>query len=192
MGKEIVIAILTFVSSLVWPAVFIWLVIRFRPQVVLLLNRISTVKVAGSEFAFQQAAVNAVPASPAAKVEISQIEPNGFFTEEGIRNIVSQSGLLPENETALAGMLLFDNASQHTWLVASPTKVSIVLDDEETRDRNQLVQVIMDKAKVFPLKLSSAKDEGLVSFGSDPTRWFYSRSLYPTRESLEKRIRSLL
>src|SRR5712691_5156398 len=58
MDKEIVVAVLTFLSSLVWPAVFIWLVIRFRPQVAQLLNRLSTVKVAGSEFAFQQAAVN--------------------------------------------------------------------------------------------------------------------------------------
>ena len=192
MDKEIVVAIMTFLSSLVWPAVFIWLVVRFRPQVEQLLNRLSTVKVAGSEFAFQQAAVNAVPASPAAKVEISQIEPSGFFTEEGIRNIVSQSGLLPANETALAAMLLFDNGSQHTWLVASPSKVSIVLDDEETRDRNQLVQVIMDRNQVLPLKLSSADGAGLVSFGSDPARWYYSRSLFPTRESLENRIRSLL
>jgi len=192
MDKEIVVAVLTFLSSLVWPAVFIWLVIRFRPQVAQLLNRLSTVKVAGSEFAFQQAAVNAAPANPEAKVEISQIEPGGFFTAEGIRNIVSQSGLLPAGESAVAAMLLFDNVNQHTWLVASPSKVVIVLDDEETRARNQLVQVVMEKNQVLPLKLSSRDGAGLVSFGSDPTRWYYSLSLFPTRESLASRIKSLL
>src|SRR5262249_32732265 len=157
------VAGLTFLSSLVWPAIFIWLVIQFRPQLEQLLSRLSTVKVAGSEFAFQQSAVNAAPAIPAAKVEISQIEPGGFFTEDGIRNIVSQSGLLPVNETALAGLLLFDNGSQHTWLVASPTKVVIVLDDEETRARNQLVQVVMDRGQILPLRISSAHGAGLVS-----------------------------
>ena len=192
MDKEILVALLTFLSSLVWPVVFVWLVVRFRPQVEQLLNRLSTVKVAGSEFAFQQAAVNAAPASPEAKVEISQIEPGGFFTEEGIRNIVSQSGLLPQGEAALAAMLLFDNGNQHTWLVASPSKMTIVLDDEDTRARNQLVQVITDRSQALPLKVSSADGAGLVSFGSDPARWYYSRSLFPTRASLENRIRSVL
>jgi hypothetical protein len=192
MDKDITVALLEFLRSLLWPAVFVWIVIRFRAQVEKLLERLTTVKVAGNEFAFQQPAANAAPPAPTARVEISQIGPDGFFTAEGIRDIVSQSGLLPAGEKAASELLLFDTGHQHTWLVASPSRVMIVLDDEETRALNQLVQVVMDKNNVLPLKFSARDGEGLVSFGSDPTRWYYSFSLFPTSESLERRFKKLL
>lgn len=133
-------ATLDFISSLIWPIVVVWLILRFRPQVLQLFHRITTIKVAGIEVAYQNQSPNAVPANPEAKVEISQIGFNGFFTAEGIRNIVSQSGQLPPGEKAISEMLLFDNHEQHTWLVASPSRVAIVLDDEDTRAENRLIK----------------------------------------------------
>jgi len=194
MEKEVsnYAATLNFISSLIWPCVLIWLILRFRPQVLQLFHRITTIKVAGIEVAYQNASPDAVPANPEAKVEISQIGPNGFFTAEGIRNIVSQSGQLPPGEKAISEMLLFDNQDQHTWLVASPGRVAIVLDDEDTRADNRLIQIIMDKKNVLPLKFSTKGRAGLVSFGSDPTRWYYSYTLYPTPQALEETFYRLI
>src|SRR5215218_1223584 len=111
MSQPVLVAFLNFLSALVWPAVLVWLIFRFRSQIERLLKHVSTAKIGGVELTlFQEAAPNANPPVPEAKVAISQIGLDGFFTAEGIRNIVSQ--ILPKGETGKGALLFFDNQSQ--------------------------------------------------------------------------------
>lgn len=192
MEKElsIISVILNFLSSLIWPGVFVWLILKFKPQFEHLLNRMISAKIAGNEVVFQSPSPDSAPANPEAKVEISQIDPNGFFTADGIREIVSQSGLLPVGEKAISQLLLFDNGSQHTWLVGSRSQIAIVLDDEDTRANNRLTQRVMDKKKILPLNFGPRGYS--VGFGSYKGRWYYSQSLFPTTEMLDKGIEGLM
>lgn len=186
-------ATLELARSLIWPAVFVWFIYAFRPQIHHLFTRLSALEVAGNKVVFQSPLPDAAPANPEAKVEISQIDPNGFFTADGIRNIVAQSNLLPSPERPTAELLLFSTQSQRTWLVASRTRIVIVLDDEETRADNRLIQLVMHKETVKPLQFrSKGVHLGSVKFGSNPTSWLFSRALFPTNESLEASFEDLL
>jgi hypothetical protein len=186
-------ATLELARALIWPAIFVWFVYAFRPQIRQLFTRLSTLKVAGNELVFQSSLPDAAPANPEAKVEISQIDPNGFFTAEGIRNIVAQSNLLSSSERPAAELLLFVTNAQRTWLVASQSQIVIVLDDEATRADNRLIQLVMHKETVTPLKFrSKGVHLGSVRFGSNPTWWFFSRALFPSDESLEASFEDFL
>lgn len=193
MEKELVIAILQFLTALIWPAVFVWLVIRFKNQFEKLLNRLNSADVAGNKFVFQQSSLEAA-STPDAKVEISQIGHDGFFTAEGIRSIVTQAEKIPNGEVAVGQLLIFDNGRQHTWLVSTRSKMVIVLDDENTRARNQLVQRVVEKKNVMPLDFA-VKENGAttVGFGGKTTQhWYYSSSLFPSSDQLRDGVENLI
>lgn len=189
----VVVAVLNFLGSLVWPLVFVWVVVRFRAQFEQLLNRIVSADVAGNKFVFQQPSAEAT-ATPDARVEINQIDPQGFFTSKGIQEIVTQSGLLPPGEEALDQLLLFDNGRQHTWLVASPTKLAFVLDDEGTRASNRLVQQVIDIDGALPLEFATKGDGSpAVKFGRGPgPSWYYSSSLFPSSQDLRTAVTEIV
>lgn len=126
------------------------------------------------------------------EIEVSQITPAGFFTTEGIRDLLSQSNLLPSGEKEVSELLLFDNSKQHTWLVASSSKVLIILDDSNTRISNQLIQTIMDKKDVLPLEFGSDRNTGIVKFGNYKPWWYYSVSIFPTPADLKERFYKLV
>jgi hypothetical protein len=54
---NLISSIVEFAKTLVWPAVLIWIVQRFRAQLSDLLKRLGSVKVAGNEFSFEKAIV---------------------------------------------------------------------------------------------------------------------------------------
>jgi hypothetical protein len=195
MNKDaaLVTAILTFLTALIWPAVFIWVVIRFRTQFENLLDRLTSADVVGNKFVFQQSSSEA-SSTPDAKVEISQIGADGFFTAEGIRAIVTQSGTLPKGDVAEDQLLIFDNGRQHTWLVSTRSKMVIVLDDENTRARNRVVQRVLDKDDVFPLDFAMTENGATtVGFGHEPLpSWYYSSSLFPSSDYLRDGISKLV
>jgi len=190
MSQPVLTALLNFLSALVWPGLVVWAIIKFRAEIVGLLERVADIKIAGSEVRLFQPSVATAEPTSEAKIEVSQIAPDGFFTAEGIRSIVSQ--ILPKGETAEKDLLFFNNQRQHSWLVASRSKVVIVLDDEHTRATNRLIQVIMDKNNVLPLSFDSRGTAGVVSFKANPIPWYYSFTLFPTPKSFEDKFRELL
>ena len=122
-------------------------------------------------------------------------DPDGLFPVEHIRDIVSQSGELPTGEKVTGELLLFDNnhPRQHTWLVASASKVVIVLDDEKMRAADSLIQKVMDKQKILPLTFGKSREEGTVGFAFRPEpKWYYSTSLFPTSKALSDSIAELI
>jgi hypothetical protein len=185
-----VVAFLNFLSALVWPAVLVWLILKFRTQIERSLEKLASVEAPGGFKATFQLSAPGATHVPEATIEVSQIGPDGFFTALGIRNIVSQ--ILPKGETAKEDLLFFDNQSQHTWLAASTNKVVIVLDDENTRASNRLIQVVMDKEDVLPLDFESRGTAGVVRFGANPIQWYYSFSLFSTTDSFRDKFRELL
>lgn len=189
--KDIVAPITTMVSSLIWPAVFVWFVRRFGTQIEHLLGRLNKAKVAGNEFDFQSMAVDGAPPAQT-KVEVSQIDARGFITASGIRDAVADSGLLPAGDVVGEPLILFQTAQQQTWIVPSATQLSLVLDDAATRAAARLVQRVMDKKNVLPLRFGNDRDSGTVGFGEYPGSWYYTLSLYPTRESLQTAVSRLL
>ena len=188
--KDLVAPITGLLSNLIWPMVFVWFVQRFGSQIEQLLSRLNKAKVAGNEFDFQAMAVDGAPPART-KVEVSQIDARGFLSSGGVREAVANSGLLPVGESAGEPMILFQTAQQQTWLVPSATQLSIVLDDAATRAAARLVQRVMDKKNVLPLRFGRERDSGTIGFGKYQGSWYYNLSLYPTSEHLDQAIARL-
>lgn len=194
IALEVAKLFLEFFKVLVWPIVAIYLIRIFKSEVKeLLKQRLINAEILGSKFVFQPAVQEAPFANPKAKVELSQVTSTGFFNSEGIRNIVSQSGLLSSDEEAISELLLFDNVEQHTWIVVSISKVLIVLDDSDTRKSNQLIQMVMSKENTLPLEFRPAGgNAGVVKFGNYKPWWYYSLHIFPTPTTLERDFQELL
>jgi hypothetical protein len=126
----------------------------------------------------------------------TKTDPDGLYVVDHIRDIVLQSGELPEGDRVTGELLLLDNRAvrrQHTWLVATTSKVVIVLDDKQTRVQNNLIQWVMDKRRILPLTFDQDEHAGTVGFAERPKpSWYYSTELFPTTESLNKGISDLV
>lgn len=189
--KDIVAPITGLLGNIVWPVVFVWFIHRFGTQIEQLLGRLNKAKVAGNEFDFQSMAVDGAPPAQT-MVEVSQIDERGFISARGIRDAVTNSGLLAAGETVGEPMILFQTGQQQTWVVPSTTQLSLVLDDAATRASARLVQRVMDKKKILPLRFGKDGDSGTVGFSQYPGSWYYTLGIYPTTEHLQRAISRLL
>jgi len=118
--------------------------------------------------------------------------PDGFLTVESLRALVSQSGLLDEGENVRKELLIFQTPKQRTWLLATEKFLLIMLDDERTRSRKNLIQTFFEKTRTFPLKFGSEGDAGIVKFGAEETWWYFSFQLFPTVARLRKAVERLV
>src|SRR5207249_6434991 len=95
---KLVSALADLIKALVWPALFVWLVLRFRNQVSELLTRLMSLKVAGSEFGFQPP-LGKLPAPVQSRRAIElKVGPDGFLTSESLRAVFTESVLLDQSE----------------------------------------------------------------------------------------------
>lgn len=98
-----------------------------------MLERLSSLKFGEAELAFQTPSPEAEAPEVEAAGKIASIGIGVFFTAEGIKNLVRESGRISPNEKILTPLLIFSTQKQKTWLVFSDTKVFCLLDDENTR-----------------------------------------------------------
>jgi hypothetical protein len=186
-------ALVDFVKALVWPAVLMWVLHRFGAQISALLSRLGSLKVAGSEWVFQQPSPKAEeePTATLRSAEL-QVGPDGFLTVESRRAIVLESNLHAPGEAVVDELLIFQTPRQRTWLVATDRKVFVLLDDEQTRKKKQIIQTAFDRARTLPLEFDTEENAEAVKFAAEETWWYYSKHLFPTTKSLTAAVKRLI
>jgi hypothetical protein len=151
---------------------------------------LATVKFAGTEWVLQEP--TAQPPAIAKRATVPVIGPDGFLTADSLRTLVSQSGLLPEREEPEKELLIFQTPKQRTWLLATDNFVFILLDDEGTRSKNNVIQTYFEKKKTLPLSFGLEKQQGLVKFAAEDTWWYYSLQLFDKTASLLDAVQRLI
>lgn len=189
---KLVSALVDLIKALVWPALVVWLVLRFRVQVTELLTRLGSFKVPGGEFVFQQASVKLLADVQAKRGLDLHLGPDGFLTLQSLREVVAHFALLEKDEPVKGELLIFQTPRQRTWLIATAKRTFIVLDDEKTRLKRNLVQTFFAVKETAPLEFTVSKGSGTVKFAAEDTWWFYSQHLFATTDALDAAVRRLV
>jgi hypothetical protein len=187
---KLISAIIDLLKSLAWPAVTIWVILRFRHQFRELLTRLASLKVGGGEFVFQSP-----PEKPQAQEKGAvnlQTGADGFLSVVTLRAVVAESGLVERNESVDGELLLFLTPQQHTWLVSTTHQIFILLDDEGTRAEGNIIMTHFERSRTLPLKTSVENGAGVVTFAAQKTGWYYSLHLFPTPSALYTAITRLV
>ncbi len=184
---------LTFVSTLIWQLLIVYFLWSYRGVLEEVFRRLSKLKVAGFEGEFQQQSSSATTLPPTTSVEIKNIDVDGFFTIDGLKQLIRGSGLLQPDEEVRETLLLFRTKKQRTWLVSTSRSLFCVLDDAITRKGGTLVQWRQPIAGIRDIRarLGRKSEQPVVDIGT-AKGWLYSVSLHPDPIELETEIRSLL
>lgn len=121
-------------------------------------------------------------------------DPSGLLRVDDIRLALLRSDKFRRYEPITGELLLLDNYDelrQHTWLIATRDKVYFLLDDEDTREKDRLVQWEINRNTLLPLSIDTSRHT--VGFGSHTRpRWYYSPALFPTPNELKAAVESLV
>jgi hypothetical protein len=189
---QLISVVLTFISSLAWPAVVIFAVWHFRIQIAQVLLNIIYIKTPFCDFEFQQQDSHAIKLVKAIATQEKYIDSRGFYTRDGLSQLITKSGFVQEEEKIFDMLLLFDTPKQHTWIVSTNRQLFCILDDENTRSSRSMIQWKMPLNEAEPIRArASAKGNPVVDIGQRKS-WLYSRLLYPSEEILEKSINRLI
>lgn len=134
------VAVVQLIGQLAWPTVLLVVVWKFRHRIEDLLSRIASVKVAGSEWVFQEPVAKPPTAGAGTTKVLAVVGPDGFLTMESLRASVQETGLLDPDDAILKELLIFQTPGQRTWLLASKSYVYVLLDDDQTQAESRLVQ----------------------------------------------------
>jgi len=115
----------------------------------------------------------------------------GFLSGEEITHVVLESHLSRGTREILGVMLLFETMKQHTWLVATPSKLFCLLDDEKHRASGRLIQWEQPWRSIRSVEVKPYKPKtGLVTIGQRQN-WLYSVRLHPDPDRLRDGILGL-
>jgi hypothetical protein len=116
---------------------------------------------------------------------------SGFISAEGINKIVNAS--LYPGEKVKGNLLIFKTRAQHTWLVATDKQLFCLLDDKDTRAKENLVmwQVPLKDARKKITARPHKEFTGLVDIGQRKN-WLYSTSIYPYPDLIVKEVKKLV
>jgi hypothetical protein len=180
---------LSFLSSLIWQAIIVGLLVAYREQLGALFKKLTKLGFAGIEAQFQEESVTAIHTS--SKVEVQKLGIDGFLTKAGVEELISDSGLLSANERTRESLLLFHTQFQRTWLVSTGKTLFCVLDDENTRESGQSIQW---REATESIKQITTWKEGrryAIDIGKHGS-WLYSHYLHPNANILKEQVRRLL
>ena len=192
MNASFAVAIIQLIGQLAWPIALLLVVYRFRKQIERLLSRVASVKVAGSEWVFQEPAAESLAMTSRPASAAPEVGPDDFLSAEGVRQAISNSGLVEANEPLERELLIFQTPEQRTWLVVSSNYTFVVLDDRGTRARGNLVQTSFARSKTLPLRFDSDNGAGIVKFAAEPNWWYYSVQLFPSTSRLQSSVEKLV
>jgi hypothetical protein len=168
---------LDFISTLIWQGIVAGCLWAFRSELRALLKRILSVKHGDTEVLFQQASSESLEPSPLASEVLKIRDEEGFFTKQGIENLVRESKYFTKNNSLKESMLAFSTEKQHTWLVATNSHVYFVLDDESTRSNQRLIQTLVRLEDALPVDAQpESARTGSFRLGQS-AYWYYSYDL---------------
>lgn len=183
---------LNFISTLIWQLMVATILFYFRGQIAALVVRLASVRVGETELSFQVSSPKATKPGGQASKAIEMLGPAGFFTREGIGQLVAQSGLVNAGEEVVEDLLLFRTSKQRTWLVLTNRQLFCLLDDADTRASERLIQWRLLLEEADPVEAKVWKPAlGLLGVGQH-TDWIYSRSLHSDPHALEEAVRTMI
>lgn len=111
----------------------------------------------------------------------------GFYTEEGLDQLLAISGKLSDNEVVCDKLLLYKTRTQHTWLVTTNKNLFCFLDDKNTRRRERVIQWVQPLSAATRLHVRAYTETGqhVIDIGNRKG-WRYSDNLYNSEELVEK------
>jgi hypothetical protein len=179
---------LPFLSTLIWQiivAIVIWV---FRSELCALLRRIAKVKHGETELTFQESSPNALEPSPVATEALQIRDEEGFFTSRGIEDLVQRSKYLVNSESLRDSILVFKTPEQHTWLIATDQQIFFVLDDEDTRSSQRLIQHRLPLQSALPVSTKQkAREVGVFQLGTSDW-WYYSMDILGKPPKAKQRL----
>lgn len=183
---------LPFLSTLIWQIILVVIVFSFRSDISALIKRIKTITGGGVAIECQPSDPDAIAPGGKAETEAQLLDSEGFFTKEGITQLIQDSGLVQKGERVKELLLLFQTEKQHTWLVTTDKRLFCILDDENTQATSKFIQwrIALDEASLVSVR-AHKRTVGLVDIGPR-TRWLYSRHLYPNADKLKQEIESMV
>lgn len=164
--------ILPFLSTLIWQVIIVVVLFQLRTEIKSLLKRIAKLKFKDAEFEFQESSAIALDAPPIAKQLLKLRDEKGFFTREGVFDLVNNSKYIDSGETVRDALLVFNTPSQHTWLVRSGKRLFYILDDEKTRTYQSLIQKMIDLPDITLVRTQKESDSSGI-FNIEGTGWWY-------------------
>lgn len=179
-------------SSLAWPAAAVVLALLFRERLNELIGNIKRIKVPGGELITQKEDPDAPALEESVVEHIVLFDPQGFRNENGIRQLIDESGLIAKSEKVLHVLLLLQTNRQRTWLATTNRQIFCVLDDENTRAKGRLIQWLLPLADAKPVRAYLSKRGSRVIDIGKKKRWLYSQHLYQDGEDLERAVKTII
>jgi hypothetical protein len=190
-------ALLGIAIHLIWPELKIdavtlgLLLLAFAPWISPIIKSIEIPGVGKVELHQEQ---DSEAETPGGKIEskIKMHDEHGFFTQDGLRHLIDESGLVENGESVKRTLLIFSTANQRTWLVATGRQLFCILDDEKTRSSARLIQWRMPLLNASPVSVStSSRGNPVVHIGTRKN-WLYSTSLHSSPIALRQDIESMI
>jgi hypothetical protein len=179
-------------STFIWQIILVGFIFQFRNQITALLSRVAVIKLGGSEVGFQTSESGSIKPGGEADKQMKLLGTSGFYTKEGLTELINNSGLVGKDEKVVSHLLLFQTEIQHTWLIATPKNLFCILDDENTQSTEKLIQWKLALNDTNPISAQAHKRTiGLVSIGGR-RNWLYSRRLHPRESELVSEISSMI
>jgi len=125
--------------------------------------------------------------------EVLQDE-RGFYTEEGLDQLLAASGKLSDDEYVCDKLPLYKTMRQRTWLVATNRNLFCLLDDEKARRYKSVIKWVQPFSSANPLPVRvyiSEKGLHVVDIGKRKG-WLYSHNMYPRSEELVKKVERMM
>lgn len=125
--------------------------------------------------------------------EVLQDE-RGFYTEEGLYQLLAASGKLSDDEYVCDRLRLYKTMRQRTWLVATNRNLFCLLDDEKARRYKSVIKWVQPFSSATPLQVRAyVSEKGLhvVDIGKRKG-WLYSHNMYPRSEELVKKVERMM
>ncbi|MDF9798255.1 hypothetical protein OKW21_003518 [Catalinimonas alkaloidigena] len=183
---------LDFVSTFFWQVIVVVMLFYFRIELKMLFQRLAKFKFGEAEFSFQPEVAEATSPGGEADSNIEKLGASGFFTREGIREIINDSELVGKGEQVVDEILIFRTSQQRTWLVATEKHLFCILDDEDTRASGKVIQWKLALKESSPVSAGLYKARtGLLNIGPKKG-WLYSKALYNRPQELEQAVSELI
>ena len=114
-----------------------------------------------------------------------------FFNSSEIRAAIMSGANMPRSDLVIDVTLVFSTKKQRTWVASSLHDVYCVLDDEDSRQRDHVVQwrePLSHKAHVAIRH--GAKGSGVFDI-NQRRNWLYSTDLHPNDDVLKQMLKRL-
>lgn len=191
---SLAVSIIGLVGDLAWPLAILVIVFVFHADIRSLLKKLAmanSVKFGPAEFTFQEHTEKSIGARAPIEAPL-ETGPDGFLTAGALKTAIVQAGLVADKAMIRALLQIFQTPEQRTWLAVSDDLLFVLLDDESTRRKNNIVQDMFEKTKALPLEFDTDISSASVKFAANKTWWYYSLQLFPTTASLQKAVRNLV